>query len=278
MHDRGFTACGAPVDVRRIPARVPAMSRCQLGLGHLGRHSTSWPVDGGTDRYRWEAVAEPPRDAELAQVMRERDIAVGVAARAFDALEVGIVALRDIAIGDGEHRGRGVAADALWRLQAALVEAREAGDAERRDRDGDALRKMREDFEAARERWREYRLGTDGGAQRDGVARRPVPASEASAPDLVSRMIDARSCLRSGQYDETHRAVAGALRWLDEGIEEGMVQREMYADLRQLVAGDPHVCSCDDSPGCAGCSEGFGDRCRFEAALRSLLAVEAVPE
>lgn len=97
----------------------------------------------------------------------------------------------------------------------------------------------------------------------------------AGKPDLVSRMVDARACLR----DEVRamaapRGVAGALRWLEEGIAEGAEWRRRVAAARELVAGEPHVCSCDYVPdvgACAGCSNGFDDACRFEAALRKLV-------
>lgn len=115
-----------------------------------------------------------------------------------------------------------------------------------------------------------------------------VPAraeSAAHAPDLVSVMIDARDCVRRVW---THRAstpakreASAAIRRLDEGIEEGLRQRELYGALRLLVAGEPHVCTCghNGDGSCDGCSEGFEDRCRFEKALRSLVGVgeEAKP-
>lgn len=151
----------------------------------------------------------------------------------------------------------------------------------------------------ARRRWVEFR---------DGAVR---------APDLVSRMLDARDCLRAPTAPTmdgtTFRAVQGALRWLDEGIEEGMRERDLRDELRQLVAGGPHVCVCGDvlvdaagvaCPTCRadphascvsqagvvlpeahpararlavqearGCSDGYDERCRFEAALRRLLGV-----
>lgn len=98
-------------------------------------------------------------------------------------------------------------------------------------------------------------------------------------PDLVQRMIDARDCLRGSEWlrllvpSGVQRGVAGALRWLDEGIEEGLRQREMYGALRQLVAGEQHVCTCDDTESADGCSRS-GERCRFETALRRLVGVE----
>jgi len=138
-----------------------------------------------------------------------------------------------------------------------------------------------------------------------------------AAPDLVSRMVDARDCLRDASV--THeggqggmRAVAGALRWLEEGIAEGEEWRARVAAARELVAGEAHVCTCAQPhvidaagvpcPTCGakrhadcmeggrrldeahparamvavreaeGCSNGFDDRCRFEAALRELVA------
>lgn len=110
--------------------------------------------------------------------------------------------------------------------------------------------------------------------------------ADGGQPDLVSRMIDAAECLRTtpalrSLAGEDARGVAGALRWLREGIDEGMAQRERYRALRTLVEGEPHVCTCDrtgdpsgDEPFCDGCSEGFSGRCRFEKALRTLLGVE----
>lgn len=122
--------------------------------------------------------------------------------------------------------------------------------------------------------WCDGHTCTDHGIPCERADARP-------APDLVSRMIDARNCLRdapSGRAGdprgvETDRAVAGALRWLDEGIEEGLMQRELHGALRALVAGEPHLCTCGHSQNCEGCSVGFEDRCRFEKALRSLLGV-----
>lgn len=110
-----------------------------------------------------------------------------------------------------------------------------------------------------------------------GVAER---RDRGAGPDLVARMIDARECLRAAAggprtLDAAQRGIAGAVRWLDEGIEEGMQQRELYARLWQLVAGEPHVCTCvsydGESESCSD-AEPHG-RCRFESALRSLLGL-----
>lgn len=149
----------------------------------------------------------------------------------------------------------------------------------------DCLHELREAKERVLRTLDETRFGMEG-----------VPAlpdrtmADGRAPDLVSRMIDARECLRADGYRTS--AVQGALRWLAEGIAEGMAQRELYGALRTLVEGEPHVCTCGheeprvvvdpENPanettagGCDGCSPGFEDRCRFEKALRTLLGVEA---
>lgn len=104
------------------------------------------------------------------------------------------------------------------------------------------------------------------------------PRIEVDGPDLVSRMIDARDCLRNtpGYPDPllpaTTAAISGALRWLDEGIEEGKAWRAAMASLHATLGdeAEPHVCTCAHSPerGLVGCSDGFGDRCRFELAIR----------
>lgn len=119
-------------------------------------------------------------------------------------------------------------------------------------------------------------------AHRVLVVRGPLPLGSTFAPDLVSRMCDARDALR--QASVTHegaqggmRAVAGALRWLEEGIVEGSEWRLRVAAARELVDGEPHVCTCDHVPDHAGapvvgCSNGFDSACRFEAALRALVA------
>jgi hypothetical protein len=44
--------------------------------------------------------------------------------------------------------------------------------------------------------------------------------------------------------------------------------RESWGDL---LWGDSHVCSCDHTEGCPGCSEGFDERCRFESRLRQVV-------
>jgi hypothetical protein len=101
------------------------------------------------------------------------------------------------------------------------------------------------------------------------------PRIEVDGPDLVSRMYDARTCLldaRDRNEQHMRRQVEGALRWLGEGIAEGQSWRAamvlLYATLGDE---DAHVCTCGHSPehGIVGCSEGFGDRCRFELAIRN---------
>jgi predicted RNase H-like HicB family nuclease len=111
-------------------------------------------------------------------------------------------------------------------------------------------------------------------------------AVAAQGPDLVSRMIDAHGCLRAAQRTyagsedaqvtaDLVRGVAGALRWLDEGIEEGLMLRESHAAMRAQLSAEPHVCSCGHSRSCEGCSVGFEDRCRFEKALRTVLGASS---
>jgi hypothetical protein len=45
--------------------------------------------------------------------------------------------------------------------------------------------------------------------------------------------------------------------------------------LGDLLQADPHVCTCGHNPAglmkCDGCSEGWEDRCRFEARLRAVV-------
>jgi UDP-N-acetylmuramate: L-alanyl-gamma-D-glutamyl-meso-diaminopimelate ligase len=60
------------------------------------------------------------------------------------------------------------------------------------------------------------------------------------------------------------------------GLEEGASWRAAMAALEAELGEEsgPHVCTCDhtpDRPGLVGCSHGFGDRCRFELAIRQVL-------
>jgi hypothetical protein len=97
----------------------------------------------------------------------------------------------------------------------------------------------------------------------------PIEPVEPDGPDLVTRMRDARECLRDvhgAVHGDAWRGVAAALRVLEDGIEEGLAWRLQRAAARELVDGEPHVCSCGD------CEEApFSDRCRFEMALRALV-------
>lgn len=55
--------------------------------------------------------------------------------------------------------------------------------------------------------------------------------------------------------------------------DELVAQRQAWDAVAKLLGPEPHVCTCDHTPGvpdCAGCSEGFSSRCRFEAALRTM--------
>ena len=134
------------------------------------------------------------------------------------------------------------------------VRARERRDEYRRQLDG-----LVEAYAPLRERWRRWYVVGDA-ERRDSAPEHP--ASERAAPDLVSRMTEARDVLR---------AAAGGLRWLAEGITEGEEWIRRVAAARELVAGEPHVCSCEYGSDCAGCSKDFDDVCRFEAALRGLV-------
>lgn len=107
----------------------------------------------------------------------------------------------------------------------------------------------------------------------DAERRESAPAAGVVGPDLVSRMRDAEGPLKDVMnglgrevVPELHRAIRGALRWLEVGIEEGLAWRLQRAAARELVLGEPHVCTCGD------CEEApFSDRCRFEMALRALV-------
>lgn len=127
----------------------------------------------------------------------------------------------------------------------------------------------------------------DSAGDRDGSRAGAREAVELRAlqrpdqPDLLSRMIDARDCLRplggavAQAPDTAERAIAAGLRWLEAGIEEGRQQREMMRALRILLDGEPHVCTCGHTSDEArdGCSDAFEDRCRFERSLRTLVGI-----